>query len=154
MAFLSTTQNTGKANQTLAELYWSAVGATAHQLRTGLLENASDKTRVEDSVFITSLDLPLKGFTPGSVCDMTTEMAARRIVDATHRLALPEEIAGFKAGQDSRLRMTQVQDRELAAANGRATAQPPQPVFITPETLAQMGYAPVKAKTAEKGGGN
>ena len=154
MAFISTTQGTGRANQTLAERYWSAVGTTAHQLREALLTNAPDKTRVEDAIFITSLNLPLRGFTPGSVCDMTTEMAARRIVDATHRIATPKEVAEFKTDQDLRMHAAHTQDRELAAANGRASTQPPQPILITPETLAQMGYAPVKTKAAEKGGNN
>jgi hypothetical protein len=55
-------------------------------------------------VYLISLDNPEKGITAGRVMDMSDrKMAARRIVERTHELAKPHDIARFQAVQQKQL---------------------------------------------------
>lgn len=51
----------------------------------------------EGFLYVTSLDNFAKLSTPGTVSQVTTDSAARLIVDGTHKVSTPDEIAGFEA---------------------------------------------------------
>ena len=73
--------------------YWTAVRKAGDEIAAG----------GQRSVFITSLDIPLKPeWRAGIVCEATPYLAGRGIVDRTHRLATSEEIETFKAEQKRR----------------------------------------------------
>src|SRR4051812_12289705 len=48
-------------------------------------------------LYVTSLDNFAKLTTPGTVTQVSNDSAARLIVDKTHKVSTPDEIAGFEA---------------------------------------------------------
>ena len=171
MGFLPTVEETARGGS-VAEQYWAQVKDERNRLREELLGEAKcdcgsvnlrhkpscPMSRVEDCVFITSRAVPLKGVIPGSVCEATTDIAARRISDLTHRLSTAEEIRDFRAGQRERLQRSRDQDRAIAESQGHIinNAGPttagltPEALraALTPDMLKSMGY--VAAKTGDE----
>jgi hypothetical protein len=56
-------------------------------------------TKVCEACYITSVDNFDKNVTAGAVCGAPLRLAAECIVNGTHRLALPEEVASWKLRQ-------------------------------------------------------
>ena len=173
MAFLPTNEESGRGQVGPAAQYWAEVKRNREDLRHSLSHSIKcscgttntrhaptcDLSRVEDCVFLTSLAVPLKGCVAGSVCEASTEIAARRMSDLTHRLSTAEEIAEFKTAQKDRLQRIKEQDRAIAESQGRIVTQAPAQgntlvltqealkAALSPELLKQMGYVPANAKS-------
>jgi len=101
---------------------------------------ASPEELREPVIFITSLDNPDKGSTPGSVVDAFVDHAARRIVSGTHRKSTPEEIERFRAEQAAR-------DRECRVIEERQKEK--SVLALTPELAQQLGMVQVRNETAK-----
>jgi hypothetical protein len=104
--------------QNVVQVYWGQV----KQART-LIDTPT--------AFITSLDLPERGVTPGAICEATAETAARRIAERSHRLSTKAEIEKFHKEQASR-------DRECRILTEKQKNN--STLALTPELAAQLGF--------------
>jgi hypothetical protein len=82
--------------------YWKAVRAMRESL--------------PDVLFITSATASDDGRVAGVTFEVTKEAAARPLVDGSHRLATPQEIAAYNAEQDRKRRLL---DAQADVAAGR-----------------------------------
>lgn len=95
------------------------------------------------TAFITSLDVPEKGVTPGAVCEASAETAARRMAERTHRLSSEAEIKAFHREQAAR-------DRECRILTEKQKNN--STLALTPELAAQLGFlAPAVEHEKPKG---
>jgi len=79
--------------------YWQAVNKIEATLPAG------------ETIFITSIDKPLMpGYQAGRTFECTRRNAAMRLVDQTHRLSTPEEIAAYRAEQAKRVETLRVEE--------------------------------------------
>jgi len=136
------------------KLYWALVAeqrarllnllevSTAGMSREEIAHLAGrDDTKGGGAIFITSVDKPLEGITGGSISGVTVEIAARRIVEGSHRLATKDEIASFKAAQRARERTCADTERRKREADGKT-------VTIDREVVETLGAAVERASTA------
>jgi hypothetical protein len=77
--------------------YWQMVRAQENELLK--------KLGKAQSVFITSLDVPLRGIIGGAVKECPPRLAAIGIVEQTHRLATEEEAKQYRATGDENARL-------------------------------------------------
>ena len=104
--------------QNAVQVYWSQVKLARQQIST-------------PTAFITSLDVPEKGVTPDAVCEVSAEMAARRMAERTHRLSSKAEIDQFHKDQAARYRECRILTEKQK--NNSTLA-------LTPELAAQLGF--------------
>ena len=110
------------------KMYWALVAEQRAKLLNSLGVSPGNLSRADiahiatssdRAVFIISVDRPLEGINGGSTCAATVEIAARRIVEATHRLATEEEIANFHADQRKRERLCAEIEHRKREADGK-----------------------------------
>ena len=72
------------------------------------------------AVFLTSIDAPNReDWRAGVVVEAVAELAGKLIVDGTHRLSTPEEIAQFRADQQRREAACAAQTKIFDRRSGR-----------------------------------
>ena len=93
-------------------------------------------------VYITSLHDELRGLHGGAVCETSLRLgtnkhgiAAKNIVDGTHRFSTPEEIAQFHVERDRRTAASAVMQSQINRGNSR------QHLYIDREALTGLGEA-------------
>jgi hypothetical protein len=134
--------------------YWQLVAEQRARLltQTGVSIDGLSKAEIahlarQDShpIFITSLDRPLDGITGGATSGVTVEIAARRLVESSHRLATEEEIAKFHADQKAR-------DRECAQIEFRRKQERGGTTFAVQDrdTAEELGLIPPRSPESPK----
>ena len=110
------------------KMYWALVAEQRAKLLNSLGVSTGNLSRADiahiatssdRAVFIISVDRPLEGITGGSTCAATVEVAARRIVEASHRLATEDEIAKFHAAQRAGERLCAEIEHRKREADGK-----------------------------------
>jgi hypothetical protein len=116
--------------QNAVQVYWAQVRLALGQITT-------------QTAFITSVDLPERGVTPGATCEVSAETAARRIAERSHRLSSQAEIDKFHKDQAAR-------DRECRILTEKQKNN--SILALTPELATQLGFlAPAVEQEKSRG---
>lgn len=62
--------------------------------------NALAVTHADGCLLVVSVANLLRGTTPGNICEVTVDNAARLLLDGTHREATAEEIRAYQEAQE------------------------------------------------------
>jgi hypothetical protein len=109
--------------------YWAKVVAIKAQLPPG------------QPVWLVSMDNDHKGTHSGAVVQCSTDLAAQRIADRTHRVATQEEVDVNSAMVADRKKRSDAQEARRRASNSST-------LVLSPDHLAQLGLAGMPAPTA------
>jgi hypothetical protein len=105
---------------------------------------AEQRAKLPSEVWLTSIERPLEGITGGATCAVTREIAARRLVEQSHRIATEEEIQKFHADQREREQLCAQLEFRRQREKGGVT------VSVTPEQVG-LDVLPKAVEAARKG---